>query len=77
MEGLIGATVVQVRRCTEQEMEDNHWETGEGRYRPICIELSSGAVLYAQEDEENNGPGVMVAQGADKTTFSYLFEHVS
>lgn len=55
---VIGATIVNVRPMTKEEMAEEGWEM----HNPLgttAIVLSSGVVLYPSADWEGNGPGAI------------------
>lgn len=63
-EGVVGRTITGVRLMTKAELEKEGWSIG--RYDdPLVIELDNGSLLYASQDDEGNGPGVIF--GASKT----------
>lgn len=70
-EGVVGRTITRVRLMTKAEVEKEGWTIG--RYDdPIVIELDDGAVLYASQDDEGNGPGVMFGTSKTGTPFRLL-----
>lgn len=69
--GVVGRTITRVRLMTKAEAEKEGWTIG--RYDdPIVIELDDGAVLYASQDDEGNGPGVMFGTSKTGTPFRLL-----
>lgn len=67
---VIGATIVDVRPMTAQEIENEGWEVFAFRGAPLALVLSTGAILYASQDEEGNGPGAFFGLLKDKTAFA-------
>jgi len=66
---LIGRTITGIREMTDEEKRREGWD--DWRYRTMAaIVLDNGAVLYASQDEEGNGPGVFF--GADSEGESFM-----
>ena len=53
---LVGCTIMGVMEMGKGSMRNLGWD---GENAPICIALSTGAVIFASRDEEMNGPGEM------------------
>lgn len=68
-----GATVVRVRPMTAAELTREGWEARKWD-RPLAIELSSGALLYASQDDEGNGPGALFAWTPKQGTVRFYLE---
>jgi hypothetical protein len=63
----VGSTVSKVRYQTPEEQEAHGW------HRPaVVLELEDGGIIYASQDEEDNGPGTFFAvnkEGEDLYVF--------
>ena len=53
---LIGLTIVDIRRMTEDELEGQGWDR---REHAVVLEFDDGTLIYASQDEEGNGPGAL------------------
>ena len=63
---IIGSAIVSIRHMTAVELSREGWVTN--AYDPgAAIVLSSGAVLYASQDSEGNGPGALFGCRKGKT----------
>lgn len=56
MHMLVGDRVAKVRLTTADEMDSEGWSVP-----TVVLLMESGIKLYASQDEEGNGPGVMFA----------------
>ena len=56
---ILGATIVEIRPMTEEEMAKEGWTVMRNRSTAPAVVLSSGVVLYPSCDEKGNGPGVL------------------
>lgn len=56
---VIGQKIVQIRRMTSAELEREGWEPNRWHGAPMCVQLASGALIYASQDDEGNGPGAL------------------
>ena len=65
---VIGATIVKVRPMTDAELQAEYWSVREWE-RPVVVELSNGTKLYAMQDHEGNGPGVLVGMSRNGESF--------
>lgn len=63
---LVGRTVVSVRPLTPEEMDNLGWYP-DGDPGTI-IQLTGGILLWAAQDEESNGPGVLFCQDVTNNT---------
>lgn len=61
---LVNARIVSLRPMTPAEMEAEGWSIRHGK-APTALVLDNGAVLYASQDHEGNGPGAIF--GREKT----------
>jgi hypothetical protein len=68
---VIGATVAKVRLMTDAELQSQGWSVGEWE-RPVVIELSTGAKLFAMQDDEGNGPGALAGETRVGESFRLL-----
>lgn len=67
---LVGKRVTSVGRMDDELAEAEGWSTHWGSRQSPEIRLSDGTVLYASQDEEGNGPGVIFGMKPDGTLFS-------
>lgn len=67
---LIGARIVDVVNLSKEIIGKEGW--GDSPYSAIGIVLDNGAVIYASQDEEGNGPGAIFVYGKDKETYFIL-----
>ena len=65
---VVGATIVKVRPMTDAELQAEYWPVREWE-RPVVVELSNGTKLYAMQDHEGNGPGVLVGMSRNGESF--------
>ena len=68
---VVGATIVKVRPMTSDEVRDEYWGHIRSHQRPMVLELSTGARLYPIQDDEGNGPGVLVGRLRDGKSFRF------
>ena len=61
---LVGKMVSRVRPMTAEEQLELYWSE-----RGIVIEFEDGTVLYAAQDEEQNGPGTICGYYPDGYPF--------
>ena len=64
---LVGQKIVAIRKLTKKELKDEGWEVGRFGL-PLVIVLEDGSKLYASQDEEGNGPGVLFGRLGDGTS---------
>ena len=62
---LSGKKIVEVRRLTNQEMENTGWYSN-----PLVLILDDGSLLFPQSDDEGNNGGALVHY-ADKETIMF------
>lgn len=58
LKNVVGQKVKAVRKLTDEEIKAVGWD--HCSTTPVVIELESGFQIYAQQDDENNGPGTLV-----------------
>ncbi len=63
---MIGRTIKNVRRMTDEEKEREGWDSP--RQNIAVIELDDGSTLYASRDGEGNGPGALFGTNSDGET---------
>ena len=56
----VGQKILGVRRLQPDEIEREGWDWLRPHQTPTCIVLENGTILYPLQDEEGNGPGVLV-----------------
>ena len=66
-EALIGRTITGIRTVTEEELEDNVWQEPSG-FGSI-ITLDDGTEIWALQDEEGNGMGVLMHVNKDQQCY--------
>lgn len=66
LKGMVGRKIVAVRPMTREELAREGWEP---RCWQTCtaIEIEGGIVLYASQDSEGNGPGMLFGCEGDVT----------
>lgn len=64
---IIGARIVDIVSLSKEIIETEGW--GDSPYSAIGIVLDNGAVIFASQDEEGNGPGAIFLYGKDKETY--------
>lgn len=57
---VVGKKIIGIRRMTAKEKEAEGWD-GEAS----VIVLDDGAVIFASQDEEGNGPGMLFGRNKD------------
>ena len=57
---IVGHRILAVRPMTDKELQDEGWDMGLGE-AALAIVLDDGSVIYASQDGEGNGPGVLFA----------------
>jgi hypothetical protein len=62
---LVGRRIKDVRRLTDEEMEQNGWDAGGRHGNGTAIVLDNDTMLFASSDEEGNSEGAMFGQLAD------------
>jgi len=62
---LEGKTIENVRRMTDEELDDNYWFVARVQNPPV-LELGDGSVLYPAKDTEANGPGELCVRTPDQ-----------
>jgi fumarylacetoacetate (FAA) hydrolase family protein len=67
----VGQKIVGVRQLESSELKREGWDWVRPHQTPTCIVLENGTILYPMQDEEGNGPGVLV--GHDKETDSSFY----
>jgi hypothetical protein len=63
---IIGATIVDIRPMTKEEMNNEGWRKNE---IPSCLVLSSGTILYPSMDTEGNDAGALFGLDKEGTAF--------
>ena len=63
---IIGATIVDIRPMTKEEMNKEGWRKNE---IPSCLVLSSGTILYPSMDTEGNDAGALFGMTSDGISF--------
>lgn len=63
---IIGATIVDIRPMTKEEMNKEGWRKNE---IPSCLVLSSGTILYPSMDTEGNDAGALFGLDKEGTAF--------
>lgn len=69
-DSIVGATIVDIRPMTEEEMAKEGWTVPRHRSTAPAVVLSSGVVLYPSCDEEGNGPGVLFGVDPSGSAFA-------
>jgi hypothetical protein len=64
---LIGETIVEIRKMTDEEMTQEYWTPDNIRGNPTVIELSNGTILFPSRDPEGNGPGALFGRNEDQS----------
>ena len=65
---LIGKSLAHVRLMTDREMEEMGWDA-DVQGRPTVLLFQGGTRLYAAQDPEGSGPGVLFGVDAGWTRF--------
>jgi hypothetical protein len=73
MTTLVGKKIIAMRPMTQQEMDQEGWES-KFQGVPVVLILESGVKLYSSCDEEGNGPGAMFGMTPDGKSFSIYSE---
>lgn len=60
MKDFIGQRITKIRHFTEQELDDEGWDTDHNGAGSV-IELENGARIYASSDDEGNSQGTLFA----------------
>jgi hypothetical protein len=72
MSELIGRKIVEFRRMTKEEAEEEGWDDRGAHGGPIpVLVLDDGTLLYPSQDEEGNGPGILFGVHNGKTVGYY------
>jgi len=58
----VGLTITRIREMTEKEREQNWPEMGHDQ--AICMELSDGSIICAEQDAGGTGPGYLQYDGS-------------
>ena len=58
MKELIGRTIIGIKEMSNKDKRCNGYDGPHDH--PITIILDNGVMIWAQQDEENNGPGTLV-----------------
>lgn len=58
-ETIIGSVVTKIRGMTKKEKENEDWDNGS---KIIVLELNTGQIIFASQDDEGNGPGCLFGQ---------------
>ncbi len=56
---LVGASVSNVRKMTQGELNSHYWDDNRGFNPVYVVELDNGVALYPSRDGEGNGGGVL------------------
>lgn len=72
LKNIIGQKVKTVRKLTDEEIRAAGWD--HCSTTPMVIELESGFQIYAQQDDENNGPGTMVLYQPETDHVYYMMD---
>lgn len=64
---LVGKTIGSVRKMTQKELDAEGWSFTQGF--EVVLELDDGGSIYAMQDPEGNGPGVMIHNDPDGTSY--------
>jgi hypothetical protein len=67
----IGQKIAGVRQLNIRELKREGWEWIRPHQTPVCIVLENGTILYPMQDEEGNGPGVLVGHDMQKDESFY------
>jgi hypothetical protein len=65
----IGQKIIGARRLNAGELEREGWDWVLPHQTPTCIILENGTILYPMQDEEGNGPGVLVGHDENAGSF--------
>ena len=71
-----GMKIVKVRELTAKEMDSEGWIACH-RTHPIALVLDNGAVLFASQDDEGNGPGAMFGHSKEGGGFRVTAVHTT
>ena len=63
---IIGATIVDIRPMSKEEMDKEGWSKNE---IPMVLVLSSGTILYPSMDTEGNDAGSLFGKTSDGISF--------
>lgn len=72
LKNIVGQKIKAVRKLTNEEINNIGWD--HCSTTPIVIELESGFQIYAQQDDENNGPGTMVLYHPKTDQLYYMMD---
>jgi len=65
-----GATIVEVRHMTDGEIKAEGWTIPRAHGTPVALVLDNGTVLYASQDQEGNGAGVIFGKAKSGECFA-------
>lgn len=65
-DSMIGATIVDIRPMTREEMNKEGWRKNE---IPMVLVLSTGTILYPSQDTEGNDAGALFGVTSDGISF--------
>lgn len=66
LSGLVGKRITAVRPMTRKELAVEDWRPPRWKIC-VAIELEGGVVLYASQDSEGNGPGMLFGREGEIT----------
>jgi len=72
-ERYVGQKIVEVRHLKSSELKREGWDWVRPHQTPTCIVLENGTILYPMQDEEGNGPGVLVGWTDETNNSFYCF----
>ena len=73
MDAIIGQKIVGARHLNTGELERAGGDWVRPHQTPVCIVLENGTILYPMQDEEGNGPGVLVGHDNETDSSFYCF----
>lgn len=60
--------LVDIRPMTDEEMAQEGWSRLDKP--PAVLEFADGTIVFASQDTEGNGPGILSGQAQDGTEFA-------
>lgn len=64
---IAGLSITKARPMSQRELDREGWENI--HHTATALELSNGAVIYASQDDEGNGPGTLFGTDAEGNGF--------